>query len=482
MRCLAFWSSLSGQMQVGEDAFVPAPPSILHTAAGATVVANLSADCETAGKADKRRALLAAASGRLACGYVMAGAGAGESSTDLVFAGHSLIAENGALLADTGLFSDEAAQSEIDLQRLCHERQRRNTFMDASTEGYVTVLFSLPMKQTTLTRPVSPAPFVPPQGPALAARCEEVLSIQAAGLQKRLRHTGAKTVVLGVSGGLDSTLALLVAARALRQMGRPLTALCAVTMPGFGTTARTRTNAEKLCQLLGAAFTAIDIKATTRAHFEDIGHNENDHSVVYENAQARVRTLTLMDLANQKNGLVLGTGDLSELALGWATYNGDHMSMYGVNTGVPKTLIAHLLRHEADNAPKIASIIQDILKTPVSPELLPPAGDEISQQTEQLVGPYELHDFYLYYMLRWGFAPRKIARLALCAFGEQYDEKTILMWLRTFYRRFFAAQFKRSCLPDGPKVGSVGLSPRGDWNMPSDAWAALWLAELQAFS
>ncbi|MDL2218827.1 NAD(+) synthase [Ruminococcaceae bacterium OttesenSCG-928-O06] len=469
--------ALTVGVEIGEDLWVPAPPSIFHVAAGATVIAGLAATPEAAGMAEKRRSLVTGQSGRLLCGYVYANAGCGESTTDLVFAGHGCIAENGALLAESIPFSGAAATSDIDLGRILHDRQRITSFPDAGAAGYILAGFQLPIEQTVLTREISPAPFIPPQG-QLAARCEEILSIQAAGLQKRLEYTGCKTVVIGISGGLDSSLALLVAARAFAGMGRPAKDILAYSMPGFGTTARTRANAESLCKALGVSFAVIDITKTARAHFEEIAQSEDVHDVVYENAQARIRTLTLMDLANRHGGLVLGTGDLSELALGWATYNGDHMSMYGLNASVPKTLIRHLLAHEAEKSPHLAKILGDVLDTPVSPELLPAKDGEIAQKTEELVGPYELHDFFLYYMLRWGFAPGKVLRLACTAFAGKYEQDTILKWLKVFYQRFFSQQYKRSCLPDAPKVGSVSLSPRGGWCMPSDASAAAWMREV----
>ncbi|MFV0414140.1 MAG: NAD(+) synthase [Oscillospiraceae bacterium] len=466
--------------EICEDLWVPAPPSIFHAGAGATIIVNLSASNETIGKAEYRRSLVGGQAARLVCGYIYADAGSGESTTDIVFCGHNLIAENGILLAETPLFSNQMAVSEIDMQRLLHERRRMSTYPASEKEGYRVVGFSLQETEAALTRPISPAPFIPGDAAVLDNRCETILAIQAAGLEKRLLHTGCKTLVLGVSGGLDSSLALLVAARALQNLGRPARDILAVTMPAFGTTARTRSNAELLAIAIGASFRCIDITATVRSHFADIAHSEDNRDVTYENAQARIRTLVLMDLANQQNGLVIGTGDLSELALGWATYNGDHMSMYAVNASVPKTLIRYIITYEASLKHTLQAVLQDILETPVSPELLPAVNGEISQQTEEIVGPYELHDFTLYYALRWGFSPGKILRLAEIAFAQKYSRETILKWLLVFYRRFFAQQFNRRCLPDGPKVGSVSLSPRGDWRMPSDASAAAWLNELEA--
>ena len=335
-------------------------------------------------------------------------------------------------------------------------------------------------EETTLTRPVSPTPFIPADTGAREQRCEEILTITALGLKKRLEHTNAACAVVGLSGGLDSTLAILIAAKAFDLLGRDRQGILAVTMPCFGTTRRTRSNAELLARELGAQFMEVNIGAAVERHFADIGQSMDDHSVTFENAQARERTQVLMDLANQRGGLVIGTGDLSELALGWATYNGDHMSMYAVNASIPKTLVRHLVAWEAQRrGGPIGEVLRDILDTPVSPELLPPKDGEIAQKTEDLVGPYELHDFFLYYAVRWGFPPRKVLRLAACAFGGRYDREALLKWLKNFYRRFFSQQFKRSCLPDGPKVGSVGLSPRGDWRMPSDAAAKLWLDELE---
>ena len=469
-------------VELCEDLWSALPPSTFHALAGATVIANLSASDETVGKAEYRRALVANQSARLLCCYLYASAGHGESTQDMVFAGHDLVAENGVLLAETEPFKGGDAVSELDCARMLAERARNTSFVP-NDEGYQVVGFDLAVTETVLTRWVDPAPFVPGDARRRAERCELILRMQADGLAKRIEHTHAKTAVIGISGGLDSCLALLVAARAMRQLGRPAADVLAVTMPCFGTTRRTRSNAEILCQELGVSFREVNITATVRSHFADIGHDGQTPDVTFENSQARVRTLELMDIANLNGGFVVGTGDLSELALGWATYNGDHMSMYGVNAGVPKTLVRHLVRYEADTAPTDAlrRVLLDILDTPVSPELLPAKDGEIAQRTEELVGPYELHDFYLYYVLRFGFGPRKIFRLAKAAFAgrPEYTGQVLYKWLRSFYWRFFAQQFKRSCLPDGPKVGSVTLSPRGDWRMPSDASAAAWLAELE---
>lgn len=466
--------------EICEDLWAPQPPSTAHALAGATLIANLSASDETAGKAEYRQELVRGQSARLLCGYLYADAGQGESSTDMVFAAHNLMAENGRLLAESEPFGAGRCVTEFDLERLAGERMRNTSFTPCA-DGYTLVPFSLAPWDTRLTRPVSPTPFLPPEGAERAARCERILTMQAAGLARRLAHTGAKKAVVGISGGLDSCLALLVAVRAMERLGRPAADVLAVTMPCFGTTKRTRSNAELLCRELGVEFRQIDITGTVRSHFADIGQPEDQYDLTFENSQARVRTLELMDLAGRENGLVVGTGDLSELALGWATYNGDHMSMYGVNAGVPKTLVRHIVQYEAGRAGEgaLQRVLLDILDTPVSPELLPAAEDGgPGQHTEQLVGPYELHDFYLYYALRFGFGPGKILRLAQAAFAGRYPDEVLMHWLQNFYRRFFAQQFKRSCLPDGPKIGSVTLSPRGDWRMPSDASAALWLAEV----
>ena len=470
-------------VEICEDLWAPAPPSVELARKGATVILNLSASNELVGKADYRRSLVTGQSARLMCGYVYADAGEGESTTDVVFTGHNMIAENGTLLAERR-FATGLTVSEIDVDRLIHDRRRTNTFTFGKEPPEIWRCgFTLPVEETRLTRYVSPSPFVPEDAAGRAERCEEILRIASLGLKKRLEHTGAKTAVVGLSGGLDSTLALLITALAMGMLNRPASDIVAVTMPCFGTTARTKSNAELLAERMGATLKIIDISQAVRRHFTDIGQNMENHDVTFENGQARERTQVLMDIANQTGGLVIGTGDLSELALGWCTYNGDHMSNYAVNCSIPKTLVRHLEAYLArDNAEKdeaLHDVLEDILDTPVSPELLPAVQGEISQRTEDLVGPYELHDFFLYYMLRWGFPPRKIYRLALYALGKTYTPDVILKWLKTFYRRFFSQQFKRSCLPDGPKVGSAALSPRGDWRMPSDASAALWQAELE---
>ena len=467
-------------IEICEDLWAVSPPGERLCLAGATVIANPSASNETVGKAEYRRALVSSSSAREMCGYVYACAGMGESTQDLVFAQHHLVCENGAVLAENPPFGgDTLTVSEIDVQRLVSDR-RKSTGFEPETAGYAEVFFRQALKETPLSRYIAKNPFVPAQDGELSRRAELILDIQARGLARRVEHTGAKCAVVGVSGGLDSTLALLAAVRAFDTLGRSRGDIAAVTMPCFGTTRRTRSNAEILCRELGVGFRTVDITDAVRVHLRDIGHDESDHSVTYENAQARERTQVLMDIANELGGLVVGTGDLSELALGWATYNGDHMSMYGVNASVPKTLVRCIVRCEAEKSPAaLKNVLLDILATPVSPELLPAREDgSVSQPTEELVGPYELHDFFLYNLLRFGFAPRKILRLAEYAFSGEYDADTIKKWLRVFLRRFFSQQFKRSCLPDGPKVGSAALSPRGDWRMPSDACADLWLRDL----
>lgn len=469
-------------VELCEDLWTPNPPSISHALAGASVLVNLSASNELTGKDSYRRELVSGQSARLLAGYIYASAGEGESTQDLVFSGHNIIAENGQILAESKRFGHGILYSEIDVERLCAQRRRMTTFV-TEDQTHTEILFSLKIEETKLTRFIDPAPFVPTDRQNREKRCDEILMIQAMGLKKRLEHTGANAVV-GISGGLDSTLALLVTVRAFDLCGRDHKGITAVTMPGFGTTDRTYDNAVKLIQSLGAEFVEVDICQAVNVHFSDIGQDPSVHDVTYENSQARVRTQILMDIANKKNALVIGTGDLSELALGWATYNGDHMSMYAVNASVPKTLVRHLVRYYADTCEdkQLSDTLYDVLDTPVSPELLPPEDGKISQKTEDLVGPYELHDFFLYYMLRQGFSPAKIYRLAKIAFAGTYEAAFILKWLKTFCRRFFAQQFKRSCLPDGPKVGSVAVSPRGDLRMPSDACATLWMEELNTLS
>ena len=469
-------------VELCEDLWTPNPPSISHALAGASVLVNLSASNELTGKDSYRRELVSGQSARLLAAYIYASAGEGESTQDLVFSGHNIIAENGQILAESKRFGHGILYSEIDVERLCAQRRRMTTFV-TEDQTHTEILFSLKIEETKLTRFIDPAPFVPTDRQNREKRCDEILMIQAMGLKKRLEHTGANAVV-GISGGLDSTLALLVTVRAFDLCGRDHKGITAVTMPGFGTTDRTYDNAVKLIQSLGAEFVEVDICQSVNVHFSDIGQDPSVHDVTYENSQARERTQILMDIANKKNALVIGTGDLSELALGWATYNGDHMSMYAVNASVPKTLVRHLVRYYADTCEdkQLSDTLYDVLDTPVSPELLPPEDGKISQKTEDLVGPYELHDFFLYYMLRQGFSPAKIYRLAKIAFAGTYEAAFILKWLKTFCRRFFAQQFKRSCLPDGPKVGSVAVSPRGDLRMPSDACATLWMEELNTLS
>ncbi len=475
-------------VEICEDLWAAEPPSTTLARAGATLILNLSASDEVAGKATYRRELVKNQSARCLCGYVYADAGEGESTTDLVFTGHDMIAENGALLSEKR-FETGLTVSEIDVSKLIYERRRMNTFTTpnhlSAEEGGLGIgwfPFSLKSEETSLTRPIPKNPFVPEDTGKREERCGEILTIAALGLKKRLEHTNAPAAVIGLSGGLDSTLALLITARAMELLGRPMRDILCVTMPCFGTTERTRSNAEVLAERIGAELKVADITTAVKQHFADIGQSMDDHSVTFENAQARERTQVLMDLANQNGGLVIGTGDLSELALGWCTYNGDHMSMYAVNASIPKTLVRFVVSHVAQTTSDsaLAQVLRDILDTPVSPELLPAENGEISQRTEDIVGPYELHDFFLYYALRWGFPPRKVLRLAEHAFAGEYDRDTILKWLRNFYRRFFSQQFKRSCVPDGPKVGSVALSPRGDWRMPSDAVSTLWLKELES--
>ena len=466
-------------VEICEDLWVADPPSTRLAQAGATVIVNLSASDEIIGKAAYRRDLVRQQSARLLCAYLYADAGFGESTQDLVFAGHDLIAENGAMLAESRLFERGVIYADIDVQRLTHERRRMNTFTTLPNPNTAALPIH-PGANDLADRRFPRTPFVPANKALRDARCEEILSLQATGLATRLRHTHAKTAVVGLSGGLDSTLALIVLVHAFDMLGLDRKGILAVTMPCFGTTARTKGNAEKLADAYGVTLQTVDIKAAVDQHFADIGQSKDDLSVTFENGQARMRTLVLMNLANKTGGMVVGTGDLSELALGWATYNGDHMSMYGVNASIPKTLVRYLVAYEADRTlGELSDVLQDVLDTPVSPELLPPKDGEISQKTEDLVGPYELHDFFLYYMLRFGYPPRKIYRAARKTFAGAYDSATIKKWLQTFIRRFFSQQFKRSCLSDGPKVGTVTLSPRGDWRMPSDACAALWLAEAE---
>ncbi len=466
-------------LEICEDLFVSVSPSTSHCLAGATVIANLSASDEMVCKAAFRRNLVTIQSNKNVCGYVYCSAGPSESTGDVVFSAHNLVAENGTLIAESAPFGTGYVVTEVDVDRVMSERVHLTSVRDKSEWGYSEIPFSLKMTDTPLTREVSPRPFIPADPGELGERCNDIFNIQCYGLKKRMEHAHCSKAVIGVSGGLDSTLALLVSCRAAQLMGRPVTDVVGISMPCFGTTKRTKNNAKKLCEMLGVEFKLIDITDTVKSHLKDISHG-GDTDTAYENAQARERTQVLMDVANMVNGLVIGTGDLSEQALGWSTYNGDHMSMYSVNTSVPKTLVRHLVRYIADSAvPGLKAVLYDILDTPVSPELLPAKDGEISQKTEDIVGPYELHDFFLFYVVRRGFRPKKILLLAHKAFDGVYDKETILKWFKIFYRRFFVNQFKRSCVPDGPKVGSVSLSPRGDWRMPSDAASTLWLSELE---
>ena len=465
-----------------EDLWVPVPPSSRHILAGATVIANLSAGNEIIGKEEYRRNLVKSQSARSICAYLYANAGIDESTQDMVFAGHNLIVENGTLLAQSTLFSNETIYADIDFERLCQERRRTSSFSYSANNStfatdYTTIYIDL-VKDSELSRYIDAHPFVPNDAEKRTQRCLEVITLQYQGLAKRLRHINCQSAVIGLSGGLDSTLALLITCRAFDSVGVSREKITAITMPCFGTTDRTYNNACALARECGVTLKEVRIADSVRQHFKDIGQDEAVHDVTYENCQARERTQVLMDYANKTNGIVIGTGDLSELALGWCTYNGDHMSMYGVNSSIPKTLVRYLVQWFADD--KDSAVLRDILDTPVSPELLPPTDGKISQVTEDLVGPYELHDFFLYYLLRFGFSPAKIYFLAKHSeLAKTYDEATILKWLKTFYRRFFSQQFKRSCMPDGAKVGTINLSPRGDWRMPSDATASVWLQEIE---
>ncbi len=467
--------------EICEDLWAADSPANAHAKAGATVIVNLSASDETVGKDEYRELLVKSSSARNIAGYIYTSAGEGESSQDLVFGGHNIIAENGTVLAQSKRFVNQIVYGDLDIHRICHERRRMTTFGQEDTGGYCTVKVPMCQEETVIERTYGCSPFVPDEQGKREKRCDEILSIQSYGLKKRYEHTGSKKAVIGISGGLDSTLALLVTVRAFDLLSLERKNIVAVTMPCFGTTDRTYDNACKLAEVLGADLREVNLKGSVALHFEDIGQDMECHDITYENSQARERTQVLMDIANQENGLVIGTGDMSELALGWATYNGDHMSMYGVNAGVPKTLVRYLVEYYAGvcGNGELKEVLSDILDTPVSPELLPPVDGVIAQKTEDLVGPYELHDFFLYYMLRCGFEPEKVYRIARMSFAGQYEDKVILKWLKTFYRRFFAQQFKRSCLPDGPKVGSVALSPRGDLRMPSDACGRIWMEELE---
>ena len=463
--------------EICEDLWVPLPPSTYHALAGATVICNPSASVETTTKESYRRSLVSNQSARLLAAYIYADAGEGESTQDVVYSGHHLICENGSVLAEAKRFTNEIIYADIDVQKLAAERRKMTSFPGGQTDDYFEQEFSLEVKENKITRTFPKAPFVPDNQDERDKRCDEILSLQSMGLKKRLEHTNCKHAVVGISGGLDSTLAVLVTARAFDLLDIPRENLICVTMPCFGTTDRTYQNAVSLIKELGATLKEVRIEKAVRQHFADIGHDENNHDVTYENSQARERTQILMDMANQYNGMVIGTGDMSELALGWATYNGDHMSMYAVNCSVPKTLVRYLVLYYAETTEnkKLSEVLMDVLDTPVSPELLPPVDGVISQKTEDLVGPYELHDFFLYYMLRFGFPKSKLYRMAKLTFDGVYDDETIKKWLDKFYWRFFSQQFKRSCLPDGPKVGSVAVSPRGDLRMPSDASPTAWI-------
>lgn len=467
--------------EICEDLWVTLPPSVLHAQAGANLIVNLSASNEMVGKDSYRRDLVSGQSARLVCGYVYANAGEGESTQDLVFGGQNMIAENGVILAEGKRFHNGIVCSEIDVQRLNDERRRLTTYQPADDSDHIKVSFHLNVEETKLTRKYSQYPFVPSRKEERDMRCDEILNIQAMGLKKRLAHIHCQNAVIGLSGGLDSTLALLVTVRAFDMLGMDRSKITAVTMPCFGTTGRTYNNACQLSECLGATLKEVNIREAVNLHFRDIGHNPKVHDVTYENGQARERTQILMDIANQSGGIVIGTGDLSELALGWATYNGDHMSMYAVNVSVPKTLVRYLVDYVSSlyKGQVLETILQDVLDTPVSPELLPQEDDKIVQKTEDIVGPYELHDFFIYHMVRFGDEPRKLYKKTKLAFKDKYDKDTIKKWLRLFYWRFFSQQFKRSCIPDGPKVGSVALSPRGDWRMPSDANVQIWLDEVE---
>ena len=472
--------------EICEDVWAPNPPSIRHALAGASVIVNCSASDETTGKDRYRKNLICGQSARLLSGYIYANAGEGESTQDLVFGGQNLIAEDGTCLAESKRFANEVIAADMDLQKLQSERRRMNTFSRQETKEHLTVEFAFQNPgdsrgQEPIRRFIDPSPFVPKEERERARRCEEIFTIQAMGLKKRLQHTGCSHAVVGLSGGLDSTLALLVCVKAFDLLGLPRNQIHCITMPCFGTTDRTYKNACAMAKKVGADLREVVIKEAVSLHFRDIGHDPENRDVTYENSQARERTQVLMDIANEIGALVIGTGDMSELALGWATYNGDHMSMYGVNASVPKTLVRHLVQYYADTCGQevLSEVLLDVLDTPVSPELLPPKEGEIAQKTEDLVGPYELHDFFLYYVLRFGYLPSKIYRMACQAFQGEYEKEVILKWLKTFYRRFFSQQFKRSCLPDGPKVGSVGVSPRGDLRMPSDASGRIWQVDLE---
>lgn len=467
-------------VEICEDLWVGDTPSVKLAKTGATIIFNLSASDEIIGKSEYRRTIVKAKSGSLICAYAYADAGIGESTTDMVFAGHNIIAENGSVLAESKLFEKGLKIADIDVYKLIHERKKSTTWI-YNDHNFTINTFNMNISENNLSRTFPQTPFVPSAKSDLDQRCEEILNIQSVGLMTRLRHIGCKDVVLGLSGGLDSTLALIVCVHAFDMLGLDRKGIHTITMPCFGTTDRTYNNACRLAESYGADLEEINIKESVNQHFRDISHNPDIHDVTYENSQARERTQILMDKANQYGGIVIGTGDLSELALGWATYNGDHMSMYAVNASIPKTLVRWLVSYEAEISENpLKSVLLDILDTPVSPELLPPDDNgKIAQKTEDLVGPYELHDFFLYYMMRFGFKPSKIFRIACLSFKDKYSPQIIMKWEKKFYWRFFSQQFKRSCLPDAPKVGSVTLSPRGDWRMPSDASVHIWIKELE---
>ena len=468
-------------VEVCEDLWAPQSPSVNHALCGATIICNNSASGDAVCKAAYRRELVKMQSGKLCCAYIYSDCGVGESTTDMVFSAQNIICENSLILEESSRFSTGVIFADVDVQRLAGERRRNNIFVNNAKNETAVVCFEMSVKQTNLERIINPSPFIPMDKKELELRCEEILKIQATGLATRLSHTGIRNVVLGLSGGLDSTLALIVCVYAFDMLNIDRKNIYTATMPCFGTTKRTKSNAEKLAQAYGVSFEEINITNSVRQHFADIGHDETITNVTYENSQARERTQVLMDLSNKYSGFVIGTGDLSELALGWATYNGDHMSMYAVNASVPKTLVRHLTAYEASRAEgELKDVLCDILDTPVSPELLPPDNNgEIAQRTEDLVGPYELHDFFLYYLVRFGFTPCKIYYLAKVAFKDKYNSAVIKKWLTVFIKRFFTQQFKRSCMPDGPKVGTVTLSPRSDWKMPSDAAVRIWLDDLK---
>lgn len=480
-----YFKEFSFAVEICEDLWSVNPPSNNHALAGANIIVNLSASDEMVGKKCYRKELVKSQSARLIAGYIYSSAGNGESTTDVVYSGHNIIAENGSVLAEAKLYENELIISEIDCKRLVGDRRHNSSYENLINNDYEEVELGINsgnnLSEIEITRYIDKAPFVPSDKQNRDERCREILDIQMMGLVKRLEHTNCKCAVIGISGGLDSTLALLVTVRAFDRLNIPRKNILAITMPCFGTTDRTYNNAIVLSEELGATVKEINIKEAVKIHFKDIEQDIEKHDITYENGQARERTQILMDIANKYGGMVIGTGDMSELALGWATYNGDHMSMYGVNCSVPKTLVRYLVGYYAENLEnnKLREVLMDILDTPVSPELLPPSNGKIAQKTEDIVGPYELHDFFLYNILRFGFEPAKVYRLASIAFKEEYTQKEIHKWLTTFYRRFFAQQFKRSCIPDGPKVGSITLSPRGELRMPSDACATLWMKQLE---